>query len=78
MHQCCIKYAVMVFRVVVAQILKHLNSVGANTKMRGTLRHCLYYSKGPNWVGHNDGSEKLKHFGFETHSHHIDGYVMHV
>ena len=57
-HQRCIKNNVMVSRVIVAQIMKHLNPIGVNTRRRGILRRWLYYSQGPNWFWHLDGYDK--------------------
>ena len=41
------------------------------------MRHRSYYSKGPNWVWHLDGYDKLKPFRFEIHGC-IDGYSRRV
>ena len=67
MHQRCIRNGLMVCRVIVAQIMKHLDPIGVNTRWRETLMHRLYYSRGPNWVWHLDGYDKLKPYGFEIH-----------
>ena len=73
MKQRCIKNQLNVSRGIVAQIMKELDSVGADAKRRRTLRRRLCYSKGPSWVLHLDGYDKLKPFGFEIHGC-IDGY----
>ena len=49
MHQRCIRNGLMVSRVIVAQIMKHVDPI-VNTKGRRTLRRRLYYSQGPNWI----------------------------
>ena len=67
MHQICIRNGLMVSRVIVAQIMKHLDTIGVNTRRRGTLRGLLYYSQGTNQVWHLDGYDKLKPYSFEIH-----------
>ena len=46
-------------------------------RKRRFLKRKLYYSKGPNWVWHLDGYDKLKPYGFATHGC-IDGYSRRV
>ena len=46
-HQRCIRNGSMVSRVIVAQIMKHLDPI-VNTRGRRTLRRRLYYSPGLN------------------------------
>ena len=60
MHQRCIRNGLMVSRVIVAQVMKHLDLIGVNTKRRPTLRCRLYYNQGSNWVWHLDGYGKSK------------------
>ena len=50
MHQSCIRNGLMVSRVIVAQIMKHLGHIGVNTRRRGTLRHGLYDSPGERFL----------------------------
>ena len=57
--------------------MKDLDPAGVDARRRRTLRRRLYYSKGPNWVWHLDGYDKLKPFGFEIHGC-IDGYSRRV
>ena len=57
--------------------MKELDPAGVDARRRSTLRRRLYYSKGPNWVWHLDGYDKLKPFGFEIHGC-IDEYSRHV
>ena len=73
MQQRCIKNRLNVSRTIVAQVMKVLDHAGVDARRRRTLRRRLYYSKGPNWVWHLDGYDKLKPFGFEIHGC-IDGY----
>ena len=67
MHQRCIRNGLMVSRVIVAQIMKHLNIIGVNMRRRGTLRRRLYYSQGTNRVWYLDGYDKLKPYSFEIY-----------
>ena len=76
MHQRCIRNGFMVSRVIVAQIMKHLDPI-VNARGRRKLRHRLYYSPSPNWVWYLDGYDKLKHYDFEIHGC-TDGYSRHV
>ena len=57
--------------------MKELDPVGVDARWRRILRRRLYYSKGPIWVWHLDGYDKLKPFGFEIHGC-IDGYSRRV
>ena len=54
-------------RGIVAQIMKELDPAGVDARRRKTLKRRLYYSKGPNWVWHLDGYDKLKPFGSDIH-----------
>ena len=49
MHQRCIRIGLMVSRVIVAQIMKHLDPI-VNRRRRRTLRRRLFDSLGPNCV----------------------------
>ena len=71
MQQRCIKNQLNVSRGLVAQIMKELDPVGVDARRRRTLRCSLYFNKGPNWVWHLDGYDKLKPFGFEGR---VDAY----
>ena len=66
----------MVSRVIVAQIMKHLDPI-VNTRRRRTLRRRFFYSPGPDWVWYLDGYSKSKPYDFEIHGC-IDGYSRHV
>ena len=77
MQQRCIKNRLNVSRTIVAQVMKDLDPAGLDARRRRTLRRRLYYSKGPNWVWHLDGYDKLKPFGFEIHGC-IDEYSRRV
>ena len=77
MQQRCINNKLSVSQAVVAEILRDLDPVGVDARRRRTLRRRLYYSRGPNWVWHLDGYDKLKPYGFEIHGC-IDGYSRRV
>ena len=77
MHQWCIRNGLMISRVIIAQVMKHLDPIGVNTRRRRTLRRQLYYSQGPNWVWRLDRYDKFKPYGFERHGC-IDGYSRRV
>ena len=66
----------MVSRVIVAQIMKHLDPI-VNTRSRRTLKRGLHYSWGPNWVRHLGGYDKLKPYDFEINGC-MDGYKRRV
>ena len=76
MHQRCIRNGLMVSRVIVPQIMKHLDPI-VNTRRRRTLRRRLFHSPGPSWVWYLDGYDKLKPYDFEIHGC-MDGYSRHV
>lgn len=66
-------YGLVVPRNVVRQILKILDPEGVQARSRHRLRRRLYSAKGPNFLWHIDGYDKLKPFGFCIHGA-IDGY----
>ena len=53
--------------------MKELDPEGVVRRQRHQLQRRKYYSKGPNYVLHLDGYDKLKPFGFAIHAC-IDGY----
>ncbi|XP_028519094.1 uncharacterized protein LOC110252739 [Exaiptasia diaphana] len=54
-------------------IVKGLDPEGVDYRSRSKLRRRKYYAKGPNFIWHIDGYDKLKPFGFCVHGA-IDGY----
>ena len=58
---------------VVRQALKIFDPEGVEHRSRHRLRRRVYRSKGPNYLWHIDGYDKLKPFGFCVHGA-IDGY----
>ena len=77
MHRRCIRNGLMVSRVILAQVMKHLDPIGVSTRRRRILRHRLYYRQGQNWICHLDGYDKLMSYGFQKHGC-KDGYSRRV
>ena len=73
MHQRCVNKGLRMPRESVAIIQKELDPEGVELRKRHCLRRRLYYAKGPNWVWHMDGYDKLKPYGLCIHGA-IDGY----
>ena len=67
------EYGLVVTRNTVRLILKILDPDGVESRSRHRLRRRLYSVKGPNYIWHIDGYDKLKPFGFCIHGG-IDGY----
>ena len=63
----------VVTRDVVRRVLKILDPEGVEARSRHKLRKRKYHTKGPNYLWHIDGYDKLKPFGFCVHGA-IDGY----
>ena len=66
-------HQLIVTRNIVHQVLKKLDPEGVQARSRHRLRRQNYSTKGPNYLWHIDGYDKLKPFGFCVHSA-IDGY----
>ena len=77
LHQRCINQGLKVTRKNVSLIMKQLDPEGVVRRQRHQLQRRKYYSKGPNYVWHLDGYDKLKPFGFAIHVC-IDGYTRKV
>ena len=60
-------------REVVSHVLRIFDPEGVELRSRHRLRRRLYRSKGPNYLWHIDGYDKLKPFGFCIHGA-IDGF----
>jgi hypothetical protein len=67
------EYGLIVTRNTVRVVMKILDSDGVESRSRHRLRRRLYNAKGPNYLWHIDGYDKLKPFGFCIHGA-IDGY----
>ncbi|XP_020913306.1 uncharacterized protein LOC110250983 [Exaiptasia diaphana] len=74
MHQRLrVDYGLVVSRETVRVILKTLDPEGVVKRSRNKLKRREYRSKGPNYLWHIDGYDKLKPFGFCIHGA-IDGF----
>lgn len=74
MHQRLITYhGLTVKREVVRHALKILDPEGVEQRTNRRFRRRKYCAKGPNYLWHIDGYDKLKPFGFGVHGC-IDGY----
>ena len=80
----CIGYSQMAQRLVnehrlvvggetVRELLKIIDREGVEKRLRHRLKRRQYQTKGPNYLWHIDGYDKLKPFGFCIHGA-IDGY----
>ena len=72
-HQKLRQMDVTTNRETVMLIVKAVDSDGVMNRSRYRLRRRIYVSKGPNYVWHIDGYDKLKPYGFALHGC-IDGY----
>lgn len=68
-----LQYGLVVHRETVRLTLKTLDPEGVEYRARRKLKRRLYSAKGPNFIWHIDGYDKLKPFGFAIHGA-IDGY----
>ena len=74
MHQRLLNHhGLVTTREVVRHILRVFDPEGVEHRSRHRLRRRVYRSKGPNFLGHIDGYDKLKPFGFCVHGA-IDGF----
>ena len=64
---------IIVKRTRVMTLLKELDPDGVESRRKKRLRRRAYHAKGPNFVWHTDGHDKLKPFGFSVHGC-IDGF----
>ena len=64
---------IIVKRARVMTLLRELDPDGVESRRKKRLRRRAYHSKGPNFVWHTDGHDKLKPFGFSVHGC-IDGF----
>jgi len=63
----------MVPRDVVAHILQIVDADGVMWRKRRRLRRRQYFAKGPNFLWHTDGYDKLKQYGIAIHGC-VDGF----
>lgn len=66
-------HALQVDRESVRLLLRHLDPEGVESRRRGRLLRRRYINKGPNYLFHIDGWDKLKPFGLTVHGC-IDGF----
>jgi len=66
-HRIMIDHGFVIDRETVRIILQHLDPAGVERRSRRTFRRRLYSTKGPNYLWHLDGYDKLKPFGFPIH-----------
>lgn len=71
------KYHIVTNRESVRQLLLQLDPVGVNLRKRRRLKRRQYFVRGPNYLWHIDGWDKLKRFGLCIHGC-IDGYSRHI
>ena len=64
-------------RETVRQLLKIVDPEGVERRLRHRLKFRQYKVKGPNYIWHTDGYDKLKPFGFCIHGA-LDGYSRRV
>ena len=67
------KKGVIVKRATVMRCLRELDPDGVDSRRKKRLRRRAYHSKGPNFIWHIDGHDKLKPYGFSVHGC-IDGF----
>lgn len=67
------KKGVIVKRTTVMRCLRELDPDGGDCRRKKRLRRRAYHSKGPNFIWHIDGLDKLKPYGFSMHGC-IDGF----
>lgn len=61
----------------IRQLLSLQDHEGVYLRKRNRLRRRMYVNKGPNFVWHVDGNDKLKRFGIAIHGC-IDGFSRHI
>jgi len=77
MHGRCVQHGFAVSREVVRVIMLELDTEGVRLRAGRRLRRREYFAKGPNFVWHIDGYDKLKPYGLCIHGC-IDGYSRRV
>lgn len=73
MHMKCIQNGLKIPRDTVYGLMKVLDPIGMDLRLRRRLTRRKYRSRGPNFVWHIDGYDKLKPYGIAIHGC-IDGY----
>ena len=57
----------------VMTLLRDIDPEGVESRKRKRLRRRVYHAKGPNYICHIDGHDRLKPYGFSIHGC-IDGF----
>lgn len=73
MHRALLSKGIRCRREDVRKTIKYLDSQGVDLRRKKRLHRRRYVTKGPNYVWHIDGHDKLKPFGFSIHGC-IDGF----
>lgn len=73
MHRILLTKGLMCRREDVRRFLLELDPVGVNIRRKHRLRRRKYRSRGPGYVWHIDGHDKIKPYGFSIHGC-IDGF----
>ncbi|KAG9278008.1 hypothetical protein AMEX_G5792 [Astyanax mexicanus] len=63
MHQKCWMAGIITDRETVRQLMRLMDGTGVDLRARNRLRRRVYSSRGPNYVWHIDGYDKLKPYG---------------
>ena len=70
-------YGLVAQKETIQVILKEFDLAGVQPRSSKRLRRREYHCKGPNYIWHIDGYDKLKPFAFCIHGA-IDGYSRHI
>ncbi|XP_031358157.1 uncharacterized protein LOC116181857 [Photinus pyralis] len=76
-HLKCLQRGLVVKQETVRLLLKILDPTGVSTRRRRRLRRRDYFNKGPNYLWHMDGYDKLKPYGIAI-SGCIDGFSRYI
>lgn len=72
-HRILLTKGIRCRRCDVQKLLKELDPVGVDLRKKRRMRRRKYTTRGPNYVWHIDGHDKLKPYGFSIHGC-IDGF----
>lgn len=76
-HARCVQEGLVISREVVRQILGIVDPDGVASRSARRLHRRQYFARGPNFIWHLDGYDKLKPYGLCIHAC-IDGYSRHI
>ena len=76
LHQRLIEKDIQTDRETIRICLNVIDPVGVELRSTYQLRRRRYYAKGPNYIWHIDGNDKLKPFGFSIHGCIIARYFL--